>query len=341
MPKVQFSLEEQNSDLRSNEVSYKLTVENLSPSAVELLSLTPRIPEDVKLLEIRDPSLIELKSKHNDLCKELTSLLNNSVQIRSHAFREEYVKIYREMFKEMFAGTGILALYFSLFTGSYTNSMGEKLAKAKAFQVTIENYTQAQEALNTWLSETSETDPTIRNLYTTKLQWLCRLEAEMGSDLKMSSLATIEPESFFAVTYVLKFPRNLLNAKKYNIAIEGVYTDVKAEDKRRYVGGATRSLTVSPNPVALSTVAVIGSILGAVLNLSMNNWIYTNVSLFRNGLVASILALIFFNIYEFTDMGKNFGVLGIGWRSALFIGALCGIFGDRIMTSFKTLLGIA
>jgi hypothetical protein len=54
--------------------------------------------------------------------------------------------------------------------------------------------------------------------------------------------------------------------------------------------------------------------------------------------VALILALIFFNIYEFTDLGKRFKMM-IGWRSALLIGALCGLLGDRILMALKAFVG--
>jgi hypothetical protein len=53
---------------------------------------------------------------------------------------------------------------------------------------------------------------------------------------------------------------------------------------------------------------------------------------------AIILALVFFNVYEFTEMGKKL-IIGIGWRSALLIGVLCGILGDRILAAVKALLG--
>ena len=50
MPKITLTLTEQFSDLRSNEVAYKLTIENHGASAINLLTISPRIPEGVKLL---------------------------------------------------------------------------------------------------------------------------------------------------------------------------------------------------------------------------------------------------------------------------------------------------
>ncbi len=348
MPKLHFQLEEQFADFRSNEIAYKFTMENLSSSSIEVLSITPRIPEDVKLIEIRDPSLIALKSKHNELCEQMETLLITHMELSLKDFREEYAKALKEGLKEMYGGLGIFSIYIRILAGTYTSYYAEKMSKAKAFQTRIENYKQAEESFNRWQVTESNADKTLRDLYEAKMQRLSALEKEMGPNLKTSSLATIEPESFFAITYVLKFQRNQWDAKKYNIAIESVYSDVGKNKEKRYVGGATTSLTISPSPIAMTIIAVVSSILGLILRTVMvlvaNNTqstVYPNITVFGFQAIAStILALIFFNIYEFTDIGKKIGRVGVGWRSALLIGALCGLFADRIFAALKTLLGI-
>ncbi|MNJ69411.1 hypothetical protein D3C77_657580 [compost metagenome] len=45
-------LEEQLSDLRSNQVAYKLTIENLGAEPIILLGLEPSIPVGAQLLEV-------------------------------------------------------------------------------------------------------------------------------------------------------------------------------------------------------------------------------------------------------------------------------------------------
>ena len=79
MPKVRFSLDEQFSDQRSNEVAYKLTVENNGETTINLLSIVPRIPEEVQLLQVKDPSLTEIKTKYSELCAELTRLVKDQI----------------------------------------------------------------------------------------------------------------------------------------------------------------------------------------------------------------------------------------------------------------------
>jgi len=55
-------------------------------------------------------------------------------------------------------------------------------------------------------------------------------------------------------------------------------------------------------------------------------------------IAALILALIFFNVFEFTDLLKGVGK-NLGWRSAMLIGVLCGLGSDRIFAAFKSLIG--
>ena len=56
-------LEEQLSDLRSDQIAYKLTIENQSPETIRLLAVAPRIPVGARLLEITDTSLAEANAR--------------------------------------------------------------------------------------------------------------------------------------------------------------------------------------------------------------------------------------------------------------------------------------
>ena len=359
MPRVDFRLEEQFSDLRSNEVAYKFIIENLGSSAIELLAITPRIPEDVTLLEIRDPSSVALKAKHDELCKELNEILDNYLIISFQEVRTLRVKAEKEMFDEMVDYSSskfgmVFRLYAKVFSGTYFRMMERNQKRRAAYKNEIESLTQAKAAHDRWLANAQSTDSLIKNLFESKMQRLEELESEMGADLESSSLATIEPESFFAQTYVLRFRRSKWDPKKFNISIEGVYSEIGKEG--RHVGGASTSLIISPKPLALTIVAVISSFLGVLLKHALDAstkgviipWSKENIqkafqspeaaAVGLQTLSGAILALIFFNVYEFTDIGKKIGI-GVGWRSALLIGALCGLLGDRILAALKALIG--
>ncbi len=49
-------------------------------------------------------------------------------------------------------------------------------------------------------------------------------------------------------------------------------------------------------------------------------------------------ALVYFNVYEFTAFSERFKMF-VGWRSALLIGFLSGLAGDRIPAALKAFVG--
>lgn len=59
-----FKIEEQLSDIRSNQIAYKLTIENAGADPLHLLSVEPRVPVGAELLGISDTSLALANAKH-------------------------------------------------------------------------------------------------------------------------------------------------------------------------------------------------------------------------------------------------------------------------------------
>jgi len=357
MHKVDFNLEEQFSDLRSNEVAYKFTVQNKGAAPIELLSLNPRIPEEVKLLEIVNPSVVALKAKYESLCKELSSILNDHLLISFKEVQSERIKAEIKVLQEVI-GSGaiapVLRPFFNIFSGRYRKILEENNKLWGAYRTQIENHSQAKAAYGRWMNGGTGGKNAITNIFEEKLQRLEELENAMQGDRNSSSLATIEPESFFAVTYVLKFNRQRWEPKKYNLAIEGVYRETGKE--QRHIGGATTSLIISPAPIPLTILAIISSALGVLLKQSIelstknvaippsmeaiSKSLYgPQMALFLLQVISGfILALVFFNVYEHTEIGKKIG-LGVSWRSALLIGVLCGLLSDRVLAAVKALIG--
>ncbi len=57
-----------------------------------------------------------------------------------------------------------------------------------------------------------------------------------------------------------------------------------------------------------------------------------------NTIGGMILALVIFNVYEHTDLGTKVK-MGVGWRSALLIGVLAGLFSERLLQALNVFLG--
>ena len=89
---------------------------------------------------------------------------------------------------------------------------------------------------------------------------------------------------------------------------------------------------------------LLGVILKEALLPSGDQPVYTISELFgevlMNGpsLGAAVLALLVFNMYGHLDVFKKL-TMGVGWRSALVIGTLTGLFSDRIVAALGTIVG--
>jgi hypothetical protein len=54
--------------------------------------------------------------------------------------------------------------------------------------------------------------------------------------------------------------------------------------------------------------------------------------------IGPIVAFVFFNGYEYTSLANGIGS-SLSWRSALLLGALCGIAQARVLAALRALIG--
>jgi hypothetical protein len=346
MPKTFFSLEQQLSDLRSNEMAYILKIENQGSKSINLFSITPRISDKVELVEVKNPSLSAARAQSDELCKQLTELLKDDLNLQSAEFRQKRVQIEVEIFREVFGSIPkLFGLYLSVFTGSFKRRIEGRVLRTKALFPELSNMTDAVSAYKRFIEPKPESD-VIRNVFAAKIEQLSILDKALGAaNSPSSALATIEPDSSFAVTYVLRFPRSVANPRKYNVTVEGTYSEM--DDDKRHVGSASTSLLVSPRPEVLTVIAMLAALLGVILktaiaasSTSAQTTLYTALygAMWPGGVSAVIMSLVFFNVYEFTSLADNFR-MAVGWRSALLIGLLCGLAGDRIVAALRAFVG--
>jgi hypothetical protein len=379
MPRVVFSLAEQFSDLRSNQVAYNFRVENNGSAPISVTSLTPRIPEGVKLVEVRNPSQVVLRTRITGLCGELTELLGMQIENELPSESKEQTN---PLTPGVILATGVgslltaigsiflipirlLQIYRDIVMAAFSDqppneSVEERIRRVAQYE--IRSVKDAEVGLKRWMEDADEP---LRSVYASKLEQLRDLDVQAGAT-ESRYLATIEPESFFAVTYVLDFPRSALNPRKYNVTIEANYEEQsprslptpssqpsseEGDDSGRprrpvHVGGATTSLLISPRPLLVSLIALLGACLGTVLNASANTGstggdfaeVLSTAFFGGTGVTAAILAVVLFNVYEHTSLSGRIN-LGVSWRSALLIGALCGLGSDRVLDALQAFLG--
>ena len=218
--------------------------------------------------------------------------------------------------------------------------------EVNALRYRITTAVEAFRALNTFFDRDS--DAATRELFAAKTDQLVRLEEEvrLGPGAR-AIMAVIEPGDSFAYTYVLRFPRRWFEPRKDQISIEVEYL---GEGNARQRLGATQSLLITPHPLPLTAVAILGSGGGVVLkaflpSLKANGSPATIDGLFRNAwfdgwfIVAAIIAVVVFNVYEHTKLSTSFASLRISWRSAILIGVLCGLANDRVLAALQALVG--
>lgn len=342
MARVKFSLEQQLQDRRSNEVAYQLTIQNNGELPVDLLSLAEQVPEEVEVAETRNPSVAAAKRRYITLCSELSQLIENELLVSSEDFRQRFIRTTRDVISKIYSLSGILRLTVSMLTGKLAESMESRLVKGKALRFEVHSHRDAQDAFNRFFEQA---DQSIRNIYEAKLTQLANLEADAGPEIESATIATIEPDSVLRITYVLRFPRKKLEGRKYNFSIEGTYSE--GSEAKQFTKSTSASLIVSPDPWVLSGIAVFSSYLGVVLRsavvaqtnaTSAASWFEPLAALAQpETWAAAILALVFFNVYEYTSAGQKI-TMPLGWRSALLVGVLCGIGGDRILAAMEAFL---
>lgn len=342
------TLEEQLSDARSNQIAYKLTVHNSSTDPISILGLQPNVPVGGQLLEITDNESAEDFSKKSELIEELNNLLNSFLWVESEEFRENLVTAQVEAFRSMFSLNGFVKAYISMLI---RRDIFERQVRSRinSFQYQISSGDDARHAYHTWLDTsapsvagTNHKQQGIRILFKAKLAQLEMVEVRLQENVKDgSSLTSIEPDSSFSATYVLRFDRAMLEPVKYQVGFNVRYKTTGTDAPKS--SSVAMNLQISPSPLSLSIIAIVSAALGAMLRGSLGGDVDKFAEIIKsatNGqiIVGPIVALVFFNIYEHTSLGKGLN-FSISWRSALLIGALCGLAQDRVIAALTALIG--
>lgn len=347
MPKLSLDLEEQLSDSRSNESAYRLKVTNLGSTTLNLISLSPQIPDLVELVEVKDSSTVAAKGKHESLCEELTQLLYDYIFVDVEEVQNRILEIKKRYWKEFIKDANTFwRVYLNIFTGTMEKRMEKYRKEDSSLGFKINSSVDAVIAIEKWLTDTNSKSNALIKLFNAKLEQLINIEKEIGGDANFAAMATIEPDSFYATTYVLKFKRSLLNTKKFTFSVEGRFTEKdKVED---HLESVSTSVAISPRPYILSFITVLSALLGVSLKFSIQPECPVIFGEFFNklavvlstgqGISSGILALVIFNIFEYTSLDDKIK-LGISWRSALLVGVLSGLFAERMIESLKVLVG--
>jgi hypothetical protein len=339
-------LDEQLSDLRSSETAYRFTIENRGTKPVRLMTLTPRLAEGVTLLDVKDSSERVAHINHKKLCDELTAIL------KSYLMRQDPGA--RPLAARLFRSGGATTQ-----PPSIIRSFSSDSSESRTIDFEVSNVSDAETAISKWLKPKENQDPPPELLlFEAKLEQLRRLDEQIGAEGPTSStrpeIATLAAGSIFATTFVFSFLRGRLEPRKYTFSIEITFQEIDSEIVE--TSAASTSAVVSPHPLLLSTITVVSSVLGGILRAALG----TGRSAVGSSPVTSpldeltgqlqrqvisletiggmVVALVIFNIYEHTEFGSRMK-MGVGWRSALLVGVLAGLFTDRFIAALSAFVG--
>jgi hypothetical protein len=165
---VSCRLDEQLSDLRSNQVALRLRVENAGDSPVSLLKLDPRVPDQVRLIEVKDRSMSAATSKRLELMEQLNRLLRQQLWVTSEAFRALWVERQRESVAKVLTVGGYLStIVRMIFTNRrFQNDMRREFESSAYI---IDSLEDARSAQSRWMADTNG-DQSVAELYRAKLE---------------------------------------------------------------------------------------------------------------------------------------------------------------------------
>ena len=342
---VQFTLEEEQSTVRSNEVSFKVTILNQTDEKIELQALTPKVPLGVLIEEQEDTFRESNFEKFQDLCEELSELLNNYLKCESDAYVSRLTQVETVLAEHHLSSVASrLKFLFAISRKSTKGVLENKIRRAyDIFRFKFKNYSDAQWAYEKYFKDSEES--VVKGFFEGKLKQLENLNSSIDSS-NSNCIANIEAGSFYSRNYIIKCKRNMVSEKKFTFSIDGQFVGDSKEKIQRTTVSTT--IVISPYPFSLSVAAMISSLFGVILKFTLKEMNISSVSHYFSelgttlitgpGISALIISLLFFNILEFTDIGKKLNI-GINWRSAMFIGVMAGIMGERLIESMKVLIG--
>jgi len=351
MLKLNCELREISPDFRSKEMTFELIISNNNDFVVNIVDITPLIPDNCILLESKEYSNLTLGYKYNKLTKELTFLAQEYLKIDNKPFQQKYSELYAQSFTElvktMSTLSGIARLYYytfkHLFKPNEKYYVSKSLEKLNSINYNIDNYSDAKIFKDKFMDNA---DP--NNLFVLpfifKFDKLEILESQLNpqNQLSKKTLFTLEQGALFNATYIVRFKRNKLVTSRQLISL--IITYQKENNVTSQNTKVSKGIEISPSPLILSVIAVISGILGVLLKFSINpknnfDALFATENNFINNMIASsILSLIIFNTFEYTELFKTIRNR-LAWRTALIIGFSCGIASNRIFEAFFAFLG--
>jgi hypothetical protein len=346
---INVTLAEQNADLRSRRVSYLLTVANRSDETLRIEDLVPKVRAGLSVVstEQLSPQREEIERHAEILRADLQRLAVDHLVARLHTHPAGPVS---RVLHWLDGRTGPPYLA--------ENRSGSARGLAPQLDPVILGHADARRIAEHYFpaSPAGAAEPDaraalVRETFLLKLEQLRDAEHRREALQADRPIAHIPAHASHSVLFVLEFRRGAWNSRSYSVSIDVHYRYV-GDDALTFTHSAETLQVISPYPTVMTLVAMLGGLLGVVLRAAeavvetamrrghAPDWeaLLAEVGTPPGLVVAPLLALIFFNIFEFTTFSERLK-MSLNWRTALFIGVLCGLATERILHALTGFLG--
>jgi hypothetical protein len=333
-------------DTRAKQFACKIIVGNHTNHTVDILAINYRLGRGVSMQKNDDDSFVDLKEEYDGLKNDVKRLIGAAYVNASEAFRTEYGRNLLETLRSQFSFKSMMMAYLYLFTNRL--SLYRKMMEGRFQQMDfpISNAKDAMQAVRTYSDKGFVLDGVVEIL-NAKINRMAAIEAIDQNFVRPEYVTQLQSAESYERVYVLKATRSFASIASYMVAFDTklrwTESGAAADTPRIFERIISRSTSfdVTPSPVTLSIYAIIFSVIGVLLSVLPKfsdafSDLYT-LTYLKQYFVGGALAVVLYNSLEMTEFKDK--IRSISWRTAMFVGVLCGLLSERMIQAISAFVG--
>jgi hypothetical protein len=331
-------------DPQSYQYSCEVTVANVADEDFAVLDVDPRLTNGITLKDTIDSAEIALNAEHRALCRSTGSLITHAALLSDSDLAKRTVEQLRDNFRQVLNLRKTFEFYYYyLFLRRYPAWV--QAARDKSFKISIRNADDAQNAIRKFpLGE----DSVDRRLVEYNIDQLKSIEKSDDFDSTRRREVLLKKGQQHKAIFVVSTKRGRLSPNTYSISF-----DIKLKREEYSVSRvAYATLTVPTGHLWTSMLAMAFALVGALVQTYGSGTPTTpagaalSTALKKGDLggimaglgVPVLTALVVYNVFDMTTLKDKVGP-GRNWRTAVFVGFLCGFLNVKILEALSKLLG--
>jgi hypothetical protein len=330
-------------DVQSAQYSCEVTIANAADEEFSVSEVRPRLPKGVKLNEAFDSAQVALGKRYQEICRTTGALMTSATLLAGQDLATQNAKRLRESMREALKPRNLLDMYLAPLFGRVPQSLQK--ARERDFKIEVNCSADASGALKAFPLAADSAD---RQLIEYNISLLKRIEADQDFQRTRTKEVSLKKGQQYKAIYIVCGTRGALNPTSYSISF-----DIVLRRESYFLSRVEyATVTVPPAPFWPTVVAMASAAIGWLIEAfrpvtaagattpkaASASFLSTDPLVLATGLAVPILtALIVYNIYDMTAL-KDRVKASRSWRSAVFVGFLCGFLNERILAALGALL---